>query len=433
MKKVTLLLLFVLSGTFAFGQYYYLTSLPGNPGGLNNDGEATFTNMPAGWSGVQAGSNTPVWSPNQTIPFSFMFNGTARTSYKVSTTGVLTFDVAATSVPSTSNASLPSTSIPDNSICVWGLEVAGGNNNDYIASKTFGTAPNRQHWVSFLSASNPNENQQNYTYWSIVLEETSGKVYVVDQQHRRAPSLTVGLQLNSTSAVIHPATPSVSNLAGNDNTAADNRFYTFAPGIQPGFDLAGISLIMNDVIALPSGPFDIYGAFINLGFAQVTSVEINYSINGGPTVTGNVSGLSISKFAQGNIFHPTKWTPSGLGNYTIKMWASQINGSPDFDTANDTITFNVTVANTVSINENEIDGLNIYPNPANDFVVVELENGFDEIDVRVMNLLGQEVMHETYNDASQNIRLNTTKLKPAVYLVKVTTDGKTSTRRISIQ
>ncbi len=415
----------------AFSQYYYLPAQLENPRELNKDGEGTFSNLSQlGWNSVQATSSTDVWSSNQTIPFNFMFNGSARTSYKVSTTGVLTFDVAASAVPSSSNGSLPNASIPDNSICAWGLEVSGSN--DHIASKTFGTAPNRQHWVSFLSASNPNESQSNYTYWSIVLEETSGRVYVVDQQHRRAPDLTVGIQLNGTSAISHPGSPNVGNLAGNSSSTSDNVFYTFAPGAQPGFDLAKVRLIMNDVIALPTAPFDIYGTFINLGFAQVNDVEINYSINGGAAVTANISGLTIAKFATSNILHPTKWTPSSLGNYNIKMWVSKINGSVDADLTNDTINFDVTVAQTVGIQENDIAGLNIYPNPANDHITIEMAEANGEGTVEVLNLLGQVVWTQSL-DANTTTRVNTTSLDASVYLFKITSNGKTSTHKISIQ
>lgn len=432
MKKITLLIIALFTSTIAFSQYYYLTAQQGNPGGLNNDGEGLFssTMQPLGWAGVQAMSSTDVWSSSQTIPFSFTFNGSAQSMYKVSTTGVLTFTTSATSVPSASNGSLPSANIPDNSICTWGLEVSGSN--DYIASKTFGNAPNRQHWVSFLSASNPNATQTNYMYWSIVLEETTNKIYIVDQQNRRATDLTVGLQLNSSTAISHPASPNVSNLSGTDNTSADNVFYTFAPGAQPGFDLAKVKLIMNDVIALPSAPFDIYGTFINLGFATVSDVEVNYSVNGGAPVTANVSGLSVAKFATSNILHPTKWTPSALGNYNIKMWVSKINGSNDADLTNDTINFDVTVANSVGIQENEIDGLTIYPNPAGDFLSVEMDQTFKKGKIEVLNTLGQVVLTNSIEAGTAN-RLNTSALKSGTYLIKVTSDDKTSTRKVSIQ
>jgi hypothetical protein len=64
------------------------------------------------------------------------------------------------------------------SVCVWGLQMKAGDN---IISKTFGTAPNRQHWIQFNSCSEANL-QSGWTYWSIVLEETSNKIYIVDQR-----------------------------------------------------------------------------------------------------------------------------------------------------------------------------------------------------------------------------------------------------------
>ncbi|MBL0071768.1 MAG: hypothetical protein IPP34_08130 [Bacteroidetes bacterium] len=77
---------------------------------------------------------------------------------------------------------LPSALIPDNSVCVWGLQATGANDN--IVVKTFGTAPNRQYWIFFTSYSIPG-NTAGWTYWSIVLEETSNKIYLVDQRTKR--------------------------------------------------------------------------------------------------------------------------------------------------------------------------------------------------------------------------------------------------------
>ena len=133
------------------GQYYYLPSPNnGNPGGLNSDDEYSNTWSGDGWTSILGPAvATPTWSANQTIPFIFNFNGSQVTDYKVSSTGVLTFSTSATTVPGTSNAAIPDAAIPDKSICIWGLICSG--TNDEIVIKTFGSAPNRQHWIYFPS------------------------------------------------------------------------------------------------------------------------------------------------------------------------------------------------------------------------------------------------------------------------------------------
>src|SRR5689334_20218701 len=117
MKKITTLLAVVLLSFAASAQYYYYSFvLTGhNPDGLNTDAEQPAQ---AGWTSIQGTSATPVWSGTQTLPFTFSLNGTPFTSYKVSTSGILTFTTSAVSVPSSTSATLPNATIPDNSICV---------------------------------------------------------------------------------------------------------------------------------------------------------------------------------------------------------------------------------------------------------------------------------------------------------------------------
>jgi hypothetical protein len=126
-------------------QYWYW--LP--PRDLNRDVEEPLAAV-TGWTSILATAATPTWSPTQTLPFSFQFNGSAVTQYKVSSSGVLTFDVVpALPAPASTPAALPNAAIPDKSVCIWGLQGTGAKDN--IVTKTFGNAPNRQYWIQFSS------------------------------------------------------------------------------------------------------------------------------------------------------------------------------------------------------------------------------------------------------------------------------------------
>ena len=143
----------LLSLSFANAQYWRIDypNAATNPGGLNTDDEYPVGGgLATTWATIQGFSATPVWSPAQTIPFSFSFNGAAVTQFKVSTSGVLTFNTGSSmAAPAYAKASLPDATIPDQSVCIWGLAALGSNDN--IVTKTFGTAPNRQLWVQFSS------------------------------------------------------------------------------------------------------------------------------------------------------------------------------------------------------------------------------------------------------------------------------------------
>lgn len=342
MKKITFLFIMMLiCSNVMFGQYYYNSYVNAgiNPGGLNSDAEYPDQGgLPAGWTQVLGASNaTPTWSTSQTLPFNFNFNGSPVNSYKVSSSGVLTFASVVGAVPSYTNSALPNVAIPDSSICVWGL--AGTGSNDKVMMKVFGTAPNRQLWLFFSSYSEGGATASFWTYWSIVLEETSNKIYIVDQRTANGTSsLTVGVQVNSTTAYQLPTSPNVVNNAGTSPNADDNTYYEFIQGTRPMYDVRMTSFDINPNLSLTQAPFAIKGSYINYGSETVTSATINYSINGNPPVAGALSGLNVAVMGSSNFTHPTNWQPSVSGNYTIKIWIDNINGNQDLNHLNDTIT-----------------------------------------------------------------------------------------------
>lgn len=323
-------------------QYYYLPSIqPGNPGGLNTLSEYPLgSGLSSTWTSILGPSNsTPTWSSVETIPFNFNFNGSAVTQYKVSSSGVLTFTTSATTAPSYVNSALPDASIPDNSVVIWGLEGSGSNDN--IVTQTFGTAGSQQHWIFFASYTAGGS----WSYWSIVLEEGTDKIYIVDQRHGGSPSVTAGIQINSTTAISVDGSPTLGKLAGTDATDADNYYYEFIFGTQANYDVAGVSMNTFPYLVLGNAPFDITGEVTNYGTSTITSMDINYSINGGATVTQSVSGLNIATFDNYSFTHGTGWTPAAIGTYQIDIWASNINGNTDMNNSNDVASGSVDVFN----------------------------------------------------------------------------------------
>lgn len=349
MKRIATLFLLCLSLS-AGAQYYYNTyAAPGiNPGGLNTDLEYPVGGgLDPSWTTIHTSSASPAWSSNQNIPFTFDFNGSPVTQYKVSNSGVLTFDVATSvTAPSFTTAAIPTASIPDNSVMAWGIKGTGAN--DYVVAKTFGTAPNRQHWVFFTSYTFGSY----YTYWSIVMEETTNRIYVVDQRSSgNITGLTVGVQVNSTTAYgVNNGNNTVSSLStAADPTPADNGFYEFIPGVRPNQDMSAQSESVASYLVLSQAPFSIVGTFLNFGAQNINSYDMNYSVNGGPAVTGAIGSLNVATQASTTGTHPTGWTPSATGTYSLSIWADNINGNADGYNYNDTLDFIVTVVDTLTI------------------------------------------------------------------------------------
>lgn len=337
MKHLFTLLLLACGCISAQAQYYYLPfpTAGQNPGGLNTELEyPSGGGLSTNWDIIQKSSPTPVWSPIQNIPFAFNFNGSPVTQYKVSTTGVLTFDVATALVaPSETNTAIPSAAIPDKSCMVWGISGKGAN--DSIATQTFGTAPNRQHWVFFTSYEAPGT--ACYVYWSIVLEEGTNKIYLVDQRNGGCTqSVTAGVQIDATTATSVAGSPNLNNVSAADFTPADNGYYEFVQGIQPANNAELSSLSIQEFVLAPA-IVNIGGTITNLGATPITTITIKYKVNG-TTYTDTKTGLNIAFPASYNFTHNTPLNVANAAPYLVEAWVEL---AGDSNLLNDSLDFTV--------------------------------------------------------------------------------------------
>ena len=338
MRKSLLLIAILFIFSLAQGQYYYNTpqiTPSGNPGNINWDDEEPYTNQ-AGWSSMQPTSH-PAWSAGQSIPFSFTFNGTVVTSFKASTTGLVTFTTNP-STPITNHNTIPHSSVPNNTICVWGLGYGGSSSNDELIKKVFGTAPNRQLWISWASYNNQSQGNKCWTYWSVVLEESSNRIYLVDQRNSTKSScsygLTLGLQYTSTTAIQITGSPNIHALAGTSKTPYDNKYYEFIPGTRPQYDIE-VDYIQTNQYQSSNTPVEIRGTMKTYGSTTVTSYDLNYSIDNGPAQVEHVT-TNLPMYTDEWYFHDSIWTPA-IGNYHLRVWCSNINGNVDQNPYNDTL------------------------------------------------------------------------------------------------
>lgn len=110
------------------------------------------------------------------------------------------------------------------------------------------------------------------------------------------------------------------------------------------YDLSVTDIYMNPIQRLENRI--IRGKLENLAAAVVTSFDLNYRIDGGTIETSSVSGLSLHNGNDFEFEHSIPWTAPSDGQYTIEVWASNINGNSDQVPTNDKIqeTFTVVTA-----------------------------------------------------------------------------------------
>ncbi|MCU0442610.1 MAG: T9SS type A sorting domain-containing protein [Bacteroidia bacterium] len=351
MKKSLLTIsAFIISLGGAFAQYYFIKTVGTS---------APYTMNPTSATSIIAGSGTATsgtLSSVQQLPWSFDFYGIEVQDYKVSTSGYLTFQTT-TNTDNSTNVALPSASAPSLAIfAFWDntrLQTITQGTTTFpsdIRSWTYGTAPNRVHVVQWrLVQTNDNSSAINVTYYAIRFYEGTSNFDIVLNYGFGTFSATVGCQNALGTVGTQVAGSPNMNFGGADGgydpTLSD--VYSFRTGVQPNFDVKLTSIKTNSYLGL-NQPEPIRYTFTNNGAQNVTSFRANYKINGGETVSQNVTGVNVTGSGIGSYggIHPTPFVPTVKGVTSIKFWIDNINGDGlDANNLDDTLTTSLNVFN----------------------------------------------------------------------------------------
>jgi len=117
--------------------------------------------------------------------------------------------------------------------------------------------------------------------------------------------------------------------------------------ILPSYDLGQNYLNLLPYVATGTS-VTFQGSLRNYGYATITDMHLNYSVNGGTPVSTALTGLSIGAGTNYSYTSGTPWVPATAGAYTIKIWADALNGAnPDAVHSNDTVTATISVIDTL--------------------------------------------------------------------------------------
>ena len=297
----------------------------------------------------------------QAIPFVWRYFGSIVQTFKVSTSGYLTFNPAQNTDIAT-NIALPSTSAPTNAIfAFWDStvmnQVVQGTNTfpSDIRHFTYGTAPNRVFVVQWrLVLKGAATSPTNVTYYAIRFYEAGNgdKFDIVHNYGFGTFDATVGCQNSDGTNATQLAESPNKNFGGNDGSydAAESDVYTFFyRANQPSFDMSALSCTTQEYVQKATN-YNLTGALGNFGRTAITSFTLNYSIDGGAAVTQNITGVNlVAKGGQYTYMHNTPINFATVGTKTVKIWASALNGSnADGDMTNDTFTKSFVVLNEIA-------------------------------------------------------------------------------------
>jgi len=149
-------------------------------------------------------------------------------------------------------------------------------------------------------------------------------------------------------------TYNMSSLAGTNVMIGfeynDGAGWTFGMGIDDlviyepdneDFVLAAIDL--PNYAKLSNGPVAIKGTVNNNGGVAITTMDVEYTINGGSPVTANLTGLNVAPLTSYDFTHSTPWAPTTDGSYTVEIKITAVNGNPDSDITDNVLSQDVVV------------------------------------------------------------------------------------------
>ena len=159
------------------------------------------------------------------------------------------------------------------------------------------------------------------------------------------------------------------------------------------------------------------------------SVWLRYNVNLGPWNQVSMSHIS------GN-----QWTgaiPQQLTGDTIRYYIHASDLSPHSVThpligSYDPHKFYIT--NIVSVNERKTEQALMFPNPANDYIFIQMKDcNSPEVNVKLFSAMGAEILSfDEQNTCDHLIKINTGNVAPGSYLVNINSGGKSLVKKVMI-
>lgn len=285
--------------------------------------------------------------------------------------------------------------------------------------------------------------------------EASGEGYIIRPKYNNTISLTNtntnnGVRVNTGTSNIWVLNISVGSYKGFQTPSVNNRYL----GVYNNQDwrtytgVTGSSNIANTQIEIfqlveeetpvepvtPTASFE-FSSLDNFtyDFGATTSDSQDITL----TVTNLTDDYNLSLVSTNDYFeivNPTALV-NGENTITIKMTQGlavgtytgsvQVTlGEMELDTV---ILSGEVTDSSLGNSKNEIEGLRIYPNPANDIVMIS-SNTMAVKSVQLFDMVGKEVMNVETSSS-----INVSSLTKGIYVMKVTEEGKTSTSKLIIK
>ena len=158
---------------------------------------------------------------------------------------------------------------------------------------------------------------------------------------------------------------------------------------------------------------------ISNNWLSVSKVELAYNFN----------------FVLEDILLPASWPEFGVSYNIMPLYKNMLTEIAYFakvDTTwkiEDRETYYYAERNISAVSEMHFDDINIYPNPANDFISIEGFVNSKAVVAALFDLQGRKLLTQ---DVSESNQINVSHLKSGLYICKITHNGKTISKKVMV-
>lgn len=225
---------------------------------------------------------------------------------------------------------------------------------------------------------------------------------------------------------------STSSTSTGPTSASDGSFYAYVESSSPNYPAK--TTIMNSPCFNLSGQSGTSLSFsYHMYGASMGTLDLQVSSNGGGTWT-SVWSLSGD---QGNQWYTANVNLDAYAGSTLQLrYVGTTSTSYRSDMAVDDISLNVTqnANDDVMIAETNSSDIDIYPNPANEYTIVDISSiESDETNIVILDMLGKEIYSTTSVDEETRVRIPTNTFSPGSYMVIIISNtGETFNRKLIV-
>lgn len=196
-------------------------------------------------------------------------------------------------------------------------------------------------------------------------------------------------------------------LLPSENATVASSGNTITPQVVTAADItASIETYESELVQINNA------SFTTADGTMVFALNTNYNLDDGSVI------VFRAMFTEANYIGQI--VPSGIANRVVLV--AEFNGVAQVASRS--------LADTnLSVKQNEISGLNMYPNPVTNGNLYISSDSNSAKSVEIYDILGKQVL----NAKVSNNTVNVSNLKGGAYIVKITEEGKTATRKLIIE